>query len=144
MKQLHDNLFVAGQILRRDIPQLAEAGVTMIINNRPDNEQSDQLNHEDAAAIAEEHGIAYHYLPMENGKPLPQTLVADFKQLIEQESGPILAHCRSGMRSSFIWALGQVAQGSVTVDEAIKAANSAGIPLENAKSALLSVAPESD
>lgn len=144
MKKLHENLFVSGQLMRRDIPQLAEAGIKMIINNRPDDEQSDQLNHAEAAELAEQNGISYHFLPMENGKPMPADLVANFKNLIAQEDGPILAHCRSGMRSSFIWALGQVADGKVTVDEAIKAANGAGIPLENAKSALMSVVPQAN
>jgi len=136
MKHLHENIYVGGQISADDFPSFKEAGVTMIINNRPDGEESNQLTSSDAAKLASEHAIAYHYLPMVNGQPLPTTLVEDFKTLLEGNEGNILVHCRSGMRSSFIWALGQIPQGSISVDEAIEKAQAAGIPLNNARAAL--------
>lgn len=143
MKHLHNNLHVAGQLQEVDFRLLAEQGVKVIINNRPDDEEAGQLNHPQAKALAEELGMSYHYLPMANGQPLPADLVENFKHVLQNSEGPILAHCRSGMRSSFIWALGEVADGNITVDDAIAAAQGAGIPLQNAKSALESVAPES-
>ena len=139
MKQLHQNLYVAGQISALDFEQIKSSGITAIINNRPDNEEPGQYSSAEAAEIAKQHNIAYHYLPMANGQAMPETLVADFKYVIDTTEGAVLAHCRSGMRSSFIWALGQIPEGTVTVDEAIDKASAAGIPLGNARAVLESV-----
>ncbi len=142
MKKIHDQLYLAGQISLSDLDSFVEAGITTIINNRPDNEEPGQISAEQVAAAAQTLGIDYHYLPMFNGQPLPETLVADFKTALENSKGPVLAHCRSGMRSSFLWALGQIPTGSITVDQAIDAAQAAGIPLANARAVLESVQPE--
>ncbi len=139
MKQLHKNLYVGGQITAHDFEQLTKAGINTIINNRPDNEEPGQFSSAEAAAKAKDHGISYHYLPMANGKPLPADLVEDFKRILATADGAVLAHCRSGMRSSFIWALGQIPSGAISVDEAIDKAQAAGIPLGNARAVLESV-----
>ena len=91
--------------------------------------------------MAQENGITYHYLPMANGQPLPENLVSDFKAIVDDNDAPILTHCRSGMRSSFLWALGQIPAGSISADQAIEAAHNAGIPLGNARAVLESVEP---
>jgi len=139
MKQLHNHLYVAGQINALDFEALKSAGIKTIINNRPDDEEPGQLNSTQAAQLAQDNGIAYHYLPMANGQAMPSTLVDDFKAIIESSEEGILAHCRSGMRSSFIWALGQIPEGKISVDQAIEKAHAAGIPLGNARAALESV-----
>lgn len=141
MKQLFENIFVAGQITANDFPAIAEAGIKIIINNRPDNEEPGQFSSSEAQALAQKNGIAYHYLPMANGQPLPENLVGDFKAIVDNAEGPILTHCRSGMRSSFLWALGQIPSGNISVDQAIDAAQNAGIPLGNARAVLESVKP---
>lgn len=141
MKQLYKNLFVAGQIAPADFAEMAQAGIKVIINNRPDGEETDQLPADEAEKLAKSHGIQYHYLPMANGQPLPDNLVTEFKAIVNGTDQPILAHCRSGMRSSFLWALGQIPDGVVSVDEAINAAQAAGIPLANARPVLESVQP---
>ncbi len=136
MKKLHNNLFVAGQIQTTDFQAIKQSGVTDIINNRPDGEESGQLPSHVAAEIAKEHGINYHYLPMANGQPMPEDLVDNFKAVINHSQGAVLAHCRSGMRSSIIWALGAIADNNVTVDEAVDAGLSAGIPMQNVRAIL--------
>lgn len=139
MKKLHNNLHVGGQIQPTDFANLKESGVTIIINNRPDGEEPGQLSSSEAKQLASEHGISYHYLPMANGQPLPESLVDDFKSVLANSKGEVFAHCRSGMRSSFIWALGAIAAQEVSVDYAVEAAQAAGIPLQNARAALESV-----
>lgn len=136
INQLYEHIYVAGQLSENDFKALAEQGIKTIINNRPDNEEANQLNHEKAAQLAADNGIHYYYLPMANGQPLSPQLIQEFKSIIDATTEPILAHCRSGMRSSFIWALGQIAVGAITAEQAIAAANSAGIPLQNARPVL--------
>lgn len=136
MNKLDDSLYVAGQISLNDIDALAESGIKTIINNRPDNEEPGQLTQQDASQHAAQHGVNYVYLPMANGQPMSPTLIEDFKSVLDNTSEPVLAHCRSGMRSSFIWALGQIANGDMTVDQVIQAAQNANIPLENYRTVL--------
>ena len=136
MKHLHNKLYVAGQLQPEDFATLAQAGIKIIINNRPDHEEPGQIDHQAAQALAQELGMKYHYLPMANGQPMPETLVADFKEIIDNNDENILAHCRSGMRSSFIWALGQIAEGTITPDQAIEAAAGAGISLNTVRPVL--------
>ena len=143
MKHLFDNIFVCGQLNEADFKGLKESGITTIINNRPDDEEPGQLNSERAAQLAQGLDMAYHYLPMVNGQTMPDNLINDFKSIIDQAEGNILAHCRSGMRSSFIWALGQIPTGAISVDQAIDSAVAAGIPLNNARAVLESVQPNS-
>lgn len=139
MNKLYDNIYVAGQINETDFPGLADAGIKTIINNRPDAEEPGQLSHTRAAELAAQHGIAYHFLPMANGQPIAADLVAEFKQIVDNTEQPVLAHCRSGMRSSVLWALGKISAGEISVDEAIVAGQGAGIPLQNARPLLDSV-----
>jgi len=139
MKHLHENLYVAGQISAQDFEQLAKAGIKIIINNRPDNEEPNQLSAEQASELAKSHDIEYHFLPMSNNQPLTQETVDSFKNIVDSSSDSILAHCRSGMRSTFIWALGQLVSDNITVDQAIEAATQAGIPLANQRAILESV-----
>lgn len=141
MKQLSERLFVAGQISSADIQQAGAAGIKTIINNRPDGEEPDQLSHTEAATLSNSLGIDYHYLPMANGQPLPPTLVDDFLAVLSGTEDAVLAHCRSGMRSSVIWAIGQIQQGKLSPDQTIEAATSAGVPLANARALLESVQP---
>ena len=71
MKHLHDKLFIAGQLKISDFEELKNAGIKIIINNRPDNEEPGQMSSDDAAKLAIEHDMEYHYLPMANGQPMP-------------------------------------------------------------------------
>jgi len=142
MKKLFENIFVSGQINASDFEALSDAGVKTIINNRPDHEEPNQLSSEHASELADQYQIDYHYLPMANGQPLPPTLVADFKAVLDSTKEPVLVHCRSGMRSSLLWALGQIPLSNISVDNAIDAAQSAGIPLANARALLESVKPK--
>lgn len=139
MKQLNDHLYVAGQLSTLDIEQAAAAGIKTIINNRPDDEEPGQLNFQEASNLASSLGLDYHYLPMANGQPMPATLVDDFYKILEDSDRPVLAHCRSGMRSSVIWAMGQIKNGNTDADRAIAAATAVNIPLGNARALLESI-----
>ena len=143
MRQLHSNLYVAGEILPQDIDTLKSEGFTTIINNRPDQEEAAQPNAAQMSELAKEAGIAYVHLPMANGQPLGENVVGDFRKLIVDPEQKILAHCRSGRRSSVIWALGAIAAGEVSVDDAIAKGVAAGIPLHNARPLLESAVPQS-
>jgi uncharacterized protein (TIGR01244 family) len=136
MNPINDKLLVAGQLQTSDFHLAAEKGVTDIINNRPDGEEVNQLDSRFARALAEQLGMKYHYLPMHNGRPLPDNIVEDFARLLKDAQGLVLAHCRSGTRTSILWAMGQVASGSLSVDDVIDSTRAAGINIAGSRAML--------
>lgn len=141
MHKLHKNLYVAGQILPQDIDTLKAEGFTTIINNRPDQEEVGQPSAQHMQELAEQAGLIYIHLPMGNGQPLPPEVVTEFRKIVLDDTQKVLAHCRSGMRSSVIWALGAIAEGEVSLATAIAQGEAAGIPLKNALPLLQSAIP---
>ncbi len=141
MHKLHKNLYVAGQILPQDIDTLKAEGFTTIINNRPDQEEVGQPSAQQMQELAEQAGLKYVHLPMANGQPLSPEVVTEFRKIVLDDTQKVLAHCRSGMRSSVIWALGAIAEGEVSLETAIAQGEAAGIPLNNALPLLQSAIP---
>jgi uncharacterized protein (TIGR01244 family) len=128
-KKLDAHVMSAGQLTPADFPKLAAQGVTLIVNNRPDNEEPGQLSSQEAAALAKANGMDYVYIPMTYAS-VTRADVDRFREVTKQSRGPVLAHCRSGARSSLLWAMGRVADGQMSVDEALAATKAAGYDLE--------------
>ena len=101
---------VAGRLDRADIEALAEAGVRTIINNRPDGEDPGQLPAAEARKLAEAKGIAYHHIPI-TAASLSRGDVDAFAATLREAAEPIVAHCRSGTRSTLLWALMRLRDG---------------------------------
>lgn len=140
MKAIHENLYIAGQISLEDLQIAAQQGITTIINNRPDNEEPGQLNHDEVQHACEGLGIEYIYLPMANGQPLPEGLVDEFKQIVEQRKDQkVLAHCRTGTRCAIIWSIGKVQDGSLNANEAISKAAEIGVNINVVQPLLQSI-----
>jgi len=132
MQLLHDNFYIDGQLTEADFIAAKEAGITLIINNRPDAEEPGILSVERAKSLAEENGMNYLHLPMANGQPLSPELIPSMKKALEEqndEEGKILAHCRTGTRSSFLWGIVQIMEGTLNTAEVIQTAADAGINL---------------
>ena len=125
LRQLSHSIAVSPQITPEDVPQLAEAGFRVLINNRPDAEVDSSLDHEVMAAAAEKEGLEYHYLPFSPGQITPE-LITDFAQATAGR-GPIIAYCRSGHRCTVLWALSQA--GKRPRVEIIDVARDAGYDL---------------
>ena len=106
MKQLDSTTFVSGQIAPEEIASL---GVAMIVNNRPDGEEPGQPGSDAIEAAAEAAGIPYRHIPVAGGISLPQ--VAEMADALAQAKGPVLAFCKSGTRSTYLWALARARLG---------------------------------
>ncbi|MEO1091792.1 MAG: TIGR01244 family sulfur transferase [Pseudomonadota bacterium] len=122
-KALVDGFYVAPQLRHDDFPAAAAAGIRTIINNRPDGEAADQLSHAAARDAAKSAGLAYHYLPVVNGQLTMETVQA-LRALMGEVEQPILAYCRSGTRSTFLWAFASAPD--VDGETIVEAAASAG------------------
>jgi uncharacterized protein (TIGR01244 family) len=108
---LAPGLSVTGRLDRSDIEALALAGVRTIVNNRPDGEDPGQLPAAEARRLAEALGIAYHHIPI-TAATLSRADVDTFAATLRNTPAPVVAHCRSGTRSTLLWALSRMREGA--------------------------------
>ncbi|MFC7331697.1 TIGR01244 family sulfur transferase [Rhodocista pekingensis] len=128
-RQLEDTVFTAPQISEDDIAEAARQGFKAIINNRPDGEEPGQLDHERAAAAAARNGLAYAYVPVD-ARTMGPAVVDAFARALAEVEGPVLLHCRTGTRSTHLWAMAATRDGRFTPDEVTARAARAGYDLE--------------
>lgn len=114
-------LDAAGGLDRDDIAALARMGVHTIINNRPDGEDPGQLPAAEARRVAEALGVAYHHIPI-TAASLCRADVDAFAAALHSAERPIVAHCRSGTRSTLLWALTRLREGDDPVTLVAEAA----------------------
>ena len=127
MKRLTDTMFVAPQVQPGDIAALKNAGVTMIINNRPDDEEPGQPKSRDIREAAEAAGIGYAHIPVGHG--ISPAEVDEMREALSSaDDAKVLGFCRSGTRSTLLWALARNEDG-VDREELEAAAEGAGYSL---------------
>ncbi|MCB5162286.1 bifunctional protein tyrosine phosphatase family protein/NAD(P)/FAD-dependent oxidoreductase [Marinomonas algarum] len=129
-KQITEKYSVSEQITLDDVNTLADAGVTLIICNRPDQEEEGQLAFADVAALAKTKHIDAIHIPFSGGK-MTDEHVNQFAQAIENADNAH-AFCRTGNRSSLIWQAVQDAKAAkqepaTHYDVVIVGAGTAGI-----------------
>ena len=108
-RALSDTVLVAGRQLRPDdIAAAAAEGVAVIVNNRPDGEEPGQPASADIERAAKAAGLRYHHIPITGGIA-PDQVAAMARAL---EEGRTLAFCRSGTRSTHLWALAIHSRGA--------------------------------
>jgi sulfide:quinone oxidoreductase len=110
LMNLAPGLAAAGALSADDIEALAASGVKTIINNRPDNEDPGQFPAEAARRLCAARDIAYHHIPFV-GATLTAADIDAFEAVLKSAPHPIVAHCRSGTRSTMIWALTRMRAG---------------------------------
>jgi uncharacterized protein (TIGR01244 family) len=111
LAELSPGLSAAGALGIADIEALAASGVRTIVNNRPDGEDPGQLPAADARRLAEAHGIAYHHIPV-TAASLSRADVDAFAVVLRSAPQPVVVHCRSGTRSTLLWALTRLDEGA--------------------------------
>jgi uncharacterized protein (TIGR01244 family) len=121
MKRLDETTWVAGQIVPADVAAL---DIRILINNRPDGEEPGQPASAEIAAAARAAGLEYRNIPIAGS-----ISAAEVEAMAEaMEAGPALAFCRSGTRSTYLWALARARRGADPT-ELIAAAAQAGYDL---------------
>ena len=132
-KPLTPKLSVASQMTTTDVQEAANQGFTVIINNRPDNEETGQPLASEIEAFALKLGIQYIHQPVV-GSNITTNDIATFAKLIEDTPGKLLAHCRTGTRCTMLWALSQ--KGKQSADDILARAKTAGYELEKLRDRL--------
>jgi len=110
IRQLDERTLVSGQIAPQEVAGLAEQGITVLVNNRPDGEEDGQPLAGDIEEAAAQAGIAYHFVPIIRGIG-PADVEEMQKALRQAEGGKLLAFCRSGTRSALACALAHRDEG---------------------------------
>ena len=120
-RTLDETIMVAGQIQPGDVAAAAGQGIRTIINNRPDGEELGQPAGSAIADAARAAGLGYVAIPVDHsGFSVDQ--VAAMRAALA-EPGPALAFCRSGTRSTYLWALARGAEGDDPAELRAKAGN---------------------
>lgn len=128
---IDEKTFVSGQIQPEDLDEIAAEGVKLIVINRPDGEAPyGQPTAKIMEAEAARHGIAVLNLPFTAPTLTPEH-VAIFAEALTHADGKILAFCRTGNRSTMLWAAANVALGA-PLDAVIQQAAEAGYDLKPA------------
>lgn len=128
---------VAPQIEAEDMATLAASGYTTVICNRPDDEVSPDLHAATLQDAAQAAGLAFVHNPVVNGA-LTMDMVTNQGAAIAQSTGPVFAYCRSGTRSTIVWALSQA--GNTPTDELIQLAANAGYDIAGLRGQIDSLA----
>lgn len=121
MKRIDEATIVAGQIHPEEVAALAAVGVRMVVNNRPDGEEPGQPAGAEIEEAARAAGLAYRHIPVGSGG-LSSDLVREMADAIDASDGILLAFCRSGTRSTYLWALARSQQGAGRTELMEKAA----------------------
>jgi uncharacterized protein (TIGR01244 family) len=109
-RKITDGIYASPQITADQIAEATALGVKLIVNNRPEGEGDDQTPGEEIEAAARAAGMDYVAIPVtHSGFSEPQ--VKAMADALDTAQGGVLAYCRSGTRSTLLWALAEASQG---------------------------------
>lgn len=109
-RHLTPDMAVSPQLTPADVAAVAEQGFALIVNNRPDDEEQGQPAGAEIAEAARAAGLAYAAIPVSGGGfGGPQ--VDALSEALAAAEGPALGFCRTGTRSTLLWALARARAG---------------------------------
>ena len=123
-RKLTETVFASPQIGLAEVAAAKAQGITLIVNNRPEGESDDQVAGDDIAAAARAAGIDYVAIPVTHAG-FSESQVQAMARALAEAKGPVLAYCRSGTRSTLLWALAEASRGA-SPDELASQAAGAG------------------
>ncbi len=136
MRQVTDKLWISAQPTSGDLEKARAMGIAMIVNNRPDGEDFGQPTAAAQKEVAARMGMSYAHIPVTPGG-IDRVQVRAFQEALANAPGPVLAHCRSGMRSAMLWAVGEVMEGRMQPRELDVVSRRIGIDLSGARNWLM-------
>ncbi len=126
-----DRVSVSGQLDPNDMKDVAAAGFTAVVNNRPDGEAFfGQPKTADLRAAAEAAGLKFLDLPFPGPRATPDQVRA-LADLLASGDDRVVAFCKSGMRSALLWGAASMANGR-SLEEVLQSARNAGQELSGA------------
>ena len=130
-RRLTDYVLASPQISLSDLAEARAQGVGLIINNRPEGESDDQVPGPKIEAAARALGMDYVAIPVTHaGFSGPQ--IEAMAAALAGSDTKILAYCRSGTRSTLLWALATASKGA-DLDEVTAQAAAAGYDVSSVR-----------
>lgn len=114
--KITDRLSVTAQPDAGSFPAIAGQGYTAVINARPDAEEAGQPGNKAEKAAAGAVGLAYSFVPV-TGSAITEADIRAFQKAMAAVDGPVLAHCKSGMRALTLYVLGEALDGRMRREE---------------------------
>ncbi len=127
--KLSADVTVASQPDLSEFRDIAAEGYVALINNRPDGEDPTQPGSEAEEEAADAAGLAYAHIPI---GPVTESTVRHFQSVVKGAAGPVFVHCRSGTRSANLWAIGEVLDGRMAIDDLGPFSRQIGLDLSGA------------
>ena len=109
-RQLNEDFWASPQIELDHVAEAKARGFAMIVNNRPEGEADEQVPGDEIEAAARAAGLEYRAIPITHAG-FSEEQVRAMVAALGEANGPVLAYCRSGTRSTLLWALAQASQG---------------------------------
>lgn len=109
-RKVTDGVFASPQIGLDEVAEAKDLGVTLVINNRPEGESDDQIPGPEIEAAARAAGMDYLAIPVTHAG-FSEGQVKAMAEALAASDGPVLAYCRSGTRSTLLWALAEASRG---------------------------------
>lgn len=109
-RKLSDTVYASPQIGLSEVREAAAQGIALIVNNRPEGEGDDQTPGSEIEAAATAAGMGYVAIPITHAG-FSQAQVTAMADALASAQGPVLAYCRSGTRSTLLWALARASAG---------------------------------
>ena len=110
--RISDRLFVSAQPHPADFTEFAGRGFKAVISNRPAQEEANQPDPADERRAAAVLGMQFQFIPV-TSTTITEADVRSFQDAVAAAAGPVLAHCRTGVRSANLHAIGEILDGRV-------------------------------
>jgi uncharacterized protein (TIGR01244 family) len=120
-RQVSDAFWASPQIGLAEVDEARARGIALIVNNRPEGEADDQVPGAAIEAAANAAGLGYVAIPVSHAG-FSEEQVDAMARALASASGPVLAYCRSGTRSTLLWSLAQAKAGRAPDEIAADAA----------------------
>jgi uncharacterized protein (TIGR01244 family) len=108
--KITEQMFVSPQISVEEVLAARDQGIRLIVNNRPEDESDDQTPGTEIEAAAAAAGLHYVAIPVTHAG-FSEWQVTAMSDALKDADGSVLAYCRSGTRSTLLWALAQASLG---------------------------------
>jgi uncharacterized protein (TIGR01244 family) len=127
-REIEAGFAVAPQLSIADVADAA-GRFALIVNNRPDGEELSAPQGAEIEAAAKAAGIGYITIPVTHAG-FSHSQIDAMDAAMKGAGGPVLAYCRSGTRSCFLWALTR-ARGGADPETLSEQAAAAGYDLSS-------------
>lgn len=109
-RPLSPSVLASPQIEPADLAEAKAQGITLVVNNRPDDEEAGQPAGAEIEAAARTLGLDYVAIPISG--TFEAAKVDAMRDALAKNDGKTLAFCRTGTRSAHLWGLAEARDGS--------------------------------